>query len=99
MDPETLRFELSTLCLFQFEFPLMSRQLLFLTNSVNLNFLQISISINSSKKFGLTELIKTRSSAFRHFFCMQNLKPSNLEFFVRPNSKCNVVDYPMIMLA
>ena len=30
---------------------------------------------------------------------MQNLKPNNLEFFVRPNSKCKVVDSPMIILA
>ena len=35
----------------------------------------------------------------RHFFCIQNLKPNILEFFVRPNSKCEIVNYPMVMLA
>ena len=32
-------------------------------------------------------------------FCMQNLEPNNFEFFVRPNSKFEIFDYPMIMLA
>ena len=55
--------------------------------------------IISSKKFGQTELIKMSKQCFSTFFCMQNLKPDNLEFFVRPNSKCEIVGYPMIMLA
>ena len=56
-------------------------------------------SIISSKKFGQTELINMSNQCFSTLFCMQNLKPDNLELFVRPNSKCKIVDYPMIMLA
>ena len=54
---------------------------------------------DSQEKFGQTELIKMSSQYFSTLFCMQNLKPNNLEFFVTPNSKCEIVDYPMIMLA
>ena len=50
-------------------------------------------AIISSKKFGQTELIKMSNQCFLTVFCMQNLKPNILEFFVRPNSKCEIVDY------
>ena len=30
---------------------------------------------------------------------MQYLKPNNLDVFLRPNSKCEIVAYPKIMLA
>ena len=51
-----------------------------------MNF-QIFFNIISNKKFAQTVLIKL------------NLKPKNLDIFVRPNAKCEIVDYPMIMLA
>ena len=57
------------------------------------------LNIINSKKFGQTELIKVSIQCFSMLFCMQNLKPNNLEFFVRPNSKRKVVDSPMIILA
>ena len=48
------------------------------------------VCIISSKKFGQTELIKMSNQCFSMLFYMQNLKPNNLEFFVRPNSNCEM---------
>ena len=55
-------------------------------------------SIISSKKFRQTKLNKMSNRCVSTLFCMRNLKPNNLEFFVRLNSKCEIVDYPMIKL-
>ena len=59
--------------------------------------LRFFVYVDFFKFFCIRRFFRMRN--YSSLFWMQNLKPNNLEIFVRPNSNCEIVNYPMIMQA